>query len=595
MIKRLNSSLSVSDLTCFVEMKMTMSRLIEPMRTNRLVVLIALAVMMTGSAASADTLVMPTRAFLMGQSEVLWGVTTQANGTAFVVDFGDGSAQVSGPVVDRSYMALNHTYALSGPFTAKLCVGPGAALPACPGGAELASVVVNVFNGALLSASDLRGLNINRAIQDGLRWLWVNQNNRTTDFDTQFASWGNYTHSFTSLVVLAFENQGYHVPSDDSAPTGLYERFVVQKGLNYDMNRLGTVPLNVQTAGDPCVGTGIEMSPCTGLQNTDDGNPGYGTAIAALPLAGSLALNRHAIAGLGSAAPPFSGNNAGFVAGKTYGEILQRIMDTVAWGQNDGATCSGRGGWIYGFSNNGCQQSDGSTVGWDILALLDAAAAGITEPAFEKSEFAFALTSGFNTDGTFDYRADTSASTDSLQNMARAGIGLQSLFYNGQVGTGDPQVAAGRDAVNLRWLASPGTDYLATCSGFTTTDNKGCSYAMFNVFKGFRVQGITSILASADWYGEYVDWLVANQSSPQSTSGGGWFGGTNRAGTTGTAMVWSCCTNNDPANAAIAELILAPVTLVPPDPILFSTVGLSPASATNPVGTDHTVTAWVQA
>jgi hypothetical protein len=37
------------------------------------------------------------------------------------------------------------------------------------------------------------------------------------------------------------------------------------------------------------------------------------------------------------------------------------------------------------------------------------------------------------------------------------------------------------------------------------------------------------------------------------------------------------------------------VTLVAPDPGLFSTVGLSPAAATNPVGTTHTVTAFAQA
>ncbi len=47
--------------------------------------------------------------------------------------------------------------------------------------------------------------------------------------------------------------------------------------------------------------------------------------------------------------------------------------------------------------------------------------------------------------------------------------------------------------------------------------------------------------------------------------------------------------------AAVAELILSPVALVAPDPILFSTVGLSPVTATNPVGTDHTVTAFAQA
>jgi len=210
------------------------------------------------------------------------------------------------------------------------------------------------------------------------------------------------------------------------------------------------------------------------------------------------------------------------------------------------------------------------------------------------SEFqTFALPQGNNTDGTFDYRADNTLATDSLANMARAGIGLQSKYYVGQIGTGDPQVAASRDAINSRWLISPGSDYLATC-GNTTSNNKGCSYAMFNVFKGLRLQGITSLVNSSDWYAEYVDYLINNQSAPQTTPGGGWIGGTNRFGASATAMVWSCCTDNGPANAAIAELILSPVTLVPPDPTLFSTVGLSPSTATNPVGTDHTVTAFAQ-
>ena len=349
-----------------------MSGLIQRKCASRLGWLVALAMMTTVSAASAETLMMPMRSFLMGQSEVVWGVTTQANGTAMVLDYGDGSAQTSTTVGDRSYIAFNHTYAISGPFTVSLCVGPGAVIPGCPG--ELATVVVNVFNGALLSASDLRGLNINRTIQDGLRFLWVSQTSRAANFPaSQLTSWGNYTHSFTSLVVLAFENQGYRVPADDSAPTGLYEKYVVQRGLNYDMNRLFQMSLPVQPAGDPCVGTGIEVAPCVGLTNQDDsGYNGYGSAIASLPLAGSLALNRHAIAGLGGAG--FSGANAGFVGGKTYGEILQRIMDAVAMGQND-AGCVGRGAWYYYLANNVCQQQDGSTDGWDLLALLDANAA----------------------------------------------------------------------------------------------------------------------------------------------------------------------------------------------------------------------------
>lgn len=47
-------------------------------------------------------------------------------------------------------------------------------------------------------------------------------------------------------------------------------------------------------------------------------------------------------------------------------------------------------------------------------------------------------------------------------------------------------------------------------------------------------------------------------------------------------------------STALAELILSPVAFVNPDPILFSTVGLSPISAVNPIGTDHTVTAFAQ-
>jgi hypothetical protein len=42
---------------------------------------------------------------------------------------------------------------------------------------------------------------------------------------------------------------------------------------------------------------------------------------------------------------------------------------------------------------------------------------------------------------------------------------------------------------------------------------------------------------------------------------------------------------------SLALLILSPVAFVPPDLIQFSKFGLSPVSAINPVGTDHTVTA----
>jgi hypothetical protein len=124
---------------------------------------------------------------------------------------------------------------------------------------------------------------------------------------------------------------------------------------------------------------------------------------------------------------------------------------------------------------------------------------------------------------------------------------------------------------------------------------------MYNVFKGLKLHGITTIagigrpagpgaIAADDWYADYVDWLIGHQHIPTNTTGGDW-AYTNDAN----GMAFSCCASPESApDTAIAELILAPVALIAPDPGLFSTVGLSPATATNPVGTDHTVTAFAQ-
>jgi hypothetical protein len=554
---------------------------------------IALLVLMAATSASAETLLMPKRDYLMGVSEVVWGVTTQANGTAFVLDYGDGSAQQTGGVADRSYIAFNHTYANSGPMTVQLCVGAGAAIPGCTG--ELASVQVNVYNGALLTPENLRGLNINRTIQDGLRFLWTQIQNRAANFPaSNFAFWTR--QSFTALVVLAFENHGYKLTNDDVAPTGLYEKYVVQRGLNQVLNGLTSQTLTVQTnLGSPCVGPGIEPAPCLGYQDFS-GDVGYATAIASLPFAGSSSLARHAGAFL----------NAN-VAGKTYGEILQRILNTVAFNQIDGALGPNRGGWAYGSANNSVLNSDSSVVGWDLLALFDGEAAGAVLPALIKSEFGtnggdanlHALDGHRNsTDGSFDYSANTSEVTsDGIgKNLARTAIGLQGLHMVGELS--GPRVDLTVAEMNL--YMGPGTPETPPAgSAFACQNNgkfnKGCGYGMFNTFKALKLYGITtlpnvnrpagSIGDPDDWYEDYRDYLVANQVNPTSQTGGQW---------QSPGLVFSSSASNVHGETALAELILAPVALIAPDPGLFSTVGLSPQTDTNPVNTPHTVTAFVQ-
>lgn len=544
-------------------------------RSSRFGALIALALATNAATASAETLMMPRRDMLSGMSQVVWGVTTRPNHTTaspttYTIDFGDGTALATGNVTDRSYIAVNHTYAAAGTFTAVLSVTNA-------GTTETASVDIRVFDGSVITPEQLRGVRINSAIEDGLRYLWVNQASRAANFPGGVTtSWsGHSQHSFSALVVLAFENHNYRLPNNDDAPTGLYEKYVVRRGLNYVIDELRQVTLNVQSGKDPCVG--VEAAPCVGLRQNQQ-SEGYATSLAILPLAASNALDRHVSEISGS-------ENGGYVAGRTYREILQRMINAMAWGQGDSST--GRGGWYYTFNAG---TTDGSTIGWNVLALLDAEAAGITVPAFVKTEFAtYAIPFGLNSDGTFDYTADNNPAFNNIRNMVKAGVGLQAMFYAGIIGLGDSRVLAARNSANVRWNTQPAGDSYP-CPG--PTHNKGCGYAMFNVFKGLKLQGITTLpnvarpagpgtIPASDWYADYVDWLLANQSNPTTLTGGHW-----------PKMTFSCCDgSNLVQTAALAELILSNVALISPDPTLFASVGLGPPTALLSPGGNHTVVA----
>ena len=557
---------------------MMISHTFRSLLKNATLAVAAFAIAATASTAWAETLLMPNRDARTTAPVVVWGVHTQAAGTACSLNFGDGTAVQDCTGVDRSYIAFAHTYVLQATYTATLTVG-----------VEVATTKIQVFNPASFADGGVAGdsnrsLGINMAIQDGLRFLWTSQISRVANFPASTTtSWSNsgFPYADTSLVVLAFENQGYKITAN-VAPTGLYEKYIVRRGLNFVLSNLSNVALGLTPAGNnPCVGVpAATFADCKGL--APPGDTGYTTAVAILPFAGSGALAQ------------INTEVAGITNGQTYGEILQRLVNALAWGQNDGAGAA-RGGWDYNFNNSG--RADGSTIGWDVLALLDAGAAGVTVPAWVLTEFTVLLSVPgggiLNSDGSFDYVAN-GALTNSSVGPQKNGIGLQALFLIGE--TAGARVTAVTTNVNSWWsgVGGIGGDSWG-CSGAPNV-NKGCAYTMFNNFKGLKLQGIVTLPAvgrpagpgaqpANDWYADYQDWFVANQTSPATTGGGNW------------PMGWSCCVGGTPSSmtAAVAELILSPVTLVAPDPILFSTVGLSPVTATNPVGTDHTVTAFAQA
>jgi hypothetical protein len=534
--------------------------------------LAAFTIAATASAASAETLLMPDRDMLASTSEVVWGITTLPNGTNYSIDFGDASSS-TGTVADRSYIAFNHTYPSSGSYTVTLTVG-----------AEVATGTVHVYNGALLTADVLRDVNVSRAIQSGLRYLWYNQGNRTT-FDTNIETYwsaGGVSGAFTALAVQAFQNQGFQLPNSNVAPTGIYAKYAVRRGLNYLLKRLTSETVGITTQGvNACAGSLPAGTECSALYMSIYGYSGYENGLAMLAFAGTGALNR-------TVAEVTTAN----VTGQTLGQVLQRLVNASIYGQAQSGAA--RGGWYYNLNQNG---ADGSVAGWELIGLLDAEAAGMTVPAAVKTQWSNALANALNTDGSFDYQADGNPASPYYPNIAKTGVGIQGMFFAGRPSS-DTDLAHAKV-----WMANDWNNHsLSQYNCGNGTDNKGCGYGMFQTFKGLKLYGVatlpgigytppagTTSIAADDWYADYVDYLVSTQTSPTSTSNGSWSG-----------MYFSGAYSYDiNAGTAIALLILSPTALVLPDPTQFATLGLqqgNPLSTnaltnpvTNPPGT-HTVT-----
>ena len=153
-------------------------------------------------------------------------------------------------------------------------------------------------------------------------------------------------------------------------------------------------------------------------------------------------------------------------------------------------------------------------------------------PPWVKTEYAKALANGLNDTGSYDYIADNSRLAENNPNIAKTGVGIQGMFWTGRpAGDTDAQHAA--TYISDRWNTTTANALGQVFSCSNGTFNKGCSYAMFNVFKGLRFYGIQTLpgvsraagpgpIVANDWYADYVDYLIANQTNPTSTSGGSW-------------------------------------------------------------------------
>jgi hypothetical protein len=505
------------------------------------VVAITLFMLMTVAARYgwASDRIMPDRDALNGVAVVIWGTTTEADGTAYSLDFGDGSPALAGVVngASQSYIAATHTYTTAlqaEEFTATLTIG---------GNAPVAAKIA-VFNSGAGSWSQLQWEDVanNVAIHDGLRYLYWATDSREARHDAGWpeATWSGHI-AYTSMAALAFENHGY-----TPASGGIYGT-LVQAGLNGVFDRLVAQPLGVQPAGDPCVpGVLPAGTLCQGL--LANVIPGYATGAALLAIAGS--------------GTPGGVVTSGPATGQTYLEVAQRLVNTIAWGQADSGY--GQGGWRYTPNID----SDGSAIGWNVLGLIDAQAFGATIPAAPtyldlRGELEKEIASLTGHPATNAQALGSLGYTAPLAGTPRAGIRLQALQLVGGIAlAGLPPTAPAVtpqdtvDYINSNWN-NDGTNCY-----YNAEFNKGCLYAMFNTFKGLKLYGVNTLPAVAradqDWHRDYQAYLVGRQVAPGSSTGGSWANET--FSSTGQQTI---------GETALALLILSDSATILPDEIVF--------------------------
>jgi PKD repeat protein len=321
----------------------------------------------------------------VGRQFPIWGRVD--GGTApytYEWDFGDGNT-MNGATAIPEYIAVLHTYA-----NANLA-GYDATLTVTDSNNEQASCSVRiVVEPAFLDEKKVR---TNAAIQDGLRWLYLNQESNGSFGDNNAA---------TGAAIAAFELQG-HLPSNDPL-TDIYAEFVLA-GLEFIFSELERGTWGQPNADTNGNGGGL-YSGFTGIPAPSSA---YVQGLIMLPIAltgtpDAITASLPVDIGL----PP------------TYKNILTDLADQLAYSQTGSPACQ-RGGWRYDITGPN-SDSDMSAVQWAAIGLAAAQDPcnefGVEVPQFVKDELDIFLGNAQAADGGFFYQCSGS------RNLARTGAGL---------------------------------------------------------------------------------------------------------------------------------------------------------------------------
>ena len=341
------------------------------------------------------------------------------------------------------------------------------------------------------------------AIQNGLAHLYATQQ------AGGYWNFSGYEQAVTGAAANTFLNQQAKWPS---ALATQYQT-AVDKAIAYLLS--GATVVSVSTRND-----GVNICPsgsgnCPGVYWYGNGETTYTTGLVA-PVIALYGASKGATAVATTTGP---------LANMTWAGIAQGITNTFAAGQSTAINGALRGGWRY-FPGTG--DSDSSTTQWAVISLIYDQTLGAVTPAIVKTDLAAWLAAVQLGDGSVCYQPST-APCDSADT---GGWLVGKKFVGASI---DAAETAAMTFLHLNWTAGPS----ATWYG-----NFGQPYAMWSIYKGldttiglsdtthivapFRTDcgasrsalpGNPPGAAPCNWWEDYNEWLVTNQSGDGSWAG----------------------------------------------------------------------------
>lgn len=417
-----------------------------------------------------------------GAQTFFQAVARGGSGTyAYEWDFnGDGTYDFSNTTANPYNLSASYTYpnqASDRLFIAKIRVSSGG---------EIASAEYRV----MIHEPATLDVKVNHSIDNALWYLHTNMTRMTGTTGIPVGYFPNQVLGATGMAAQAWEIQGHK--ANGNYDTNPYVEDV-QRALNFCLAYTYSMPISTQAAGNPDTnGNGI------GLFSSIESQL-YETGIVLMALANSGAPGLVADTRFPDQ----------WVAGRTYREIVQDMVDFLAFAQNEYTDPDdiSRGGWRYGPNSI---DSDMSVSQWPVIGLEAAEdnpdfSGLITIPGWVKTELGnyFLLKDQFisppddpSTDGGFGYvRKD-------WPNVPRTGAGLACQSWVGLTETED-RVQRAIGFLGRNW---------------DSYENFGNFYAMYAINKGMRgFDPDIGMIGTHDWYAEYANWLIGKQAGD-----GGW-------------------------------------------------------------------------